>query len=105
MESATIKKITNHDGQINCLELQGMLVVFNSQKIKDEFVSVVSNAAAQIDVVVSEVDEIDLSFIQLIVAFTSQLTKSGVGCRLHWNLTDEQRSLLENVGMINELFN
>jgi anti-anti-sigma regulatory factor len=104
MESVKFQKLTNEQGLITDLTIGGLLVVENSQHIKIELLGVLSRLDKSVKIEISEVDNIDLSFIQLIVAFRRQLYENGIKFQFNWSLDYDQRLLFENVGLINELF-
>lgn len=104
MENVKFQILTNEQGLITHLTLGGLLVVENSQQIKIELLGALSRLCNSVKIEISEVDDIDLTFIQLIVAFRKQLYENGTKFQLNWNLDDSQRLLFENVGLSNELF-
>lgn len=104
MDNLKIQKFNNEKGLITNLSIGGLLVVENAQRIKKELVGMLNQLSDSVEIEINEVDNIDLSFIQLIVSFTSQLNEKGVKFRLNWNLDEDQQSLFENVGLSNELF-
>ncbi len=104
MESVKFQKLTNEQGLITDLTIGGLLVVENSQHIKIELLGALPRLGDSINIEISEVDDIDLTFIQLIVTFRKQLYENGVKFQFNWSLDYDQRLLFENVGLINELF-
>lgn len=104
MENLKFQIFTNEQGLVTNLSLSGMLVVENSQHIKKELVGVVCRLHDSVEVEIGEVDNFDLSFIQLMVAFARQLKEKGTLFRIKWDLDEDQRLLLTHVGLSNELF-
>lgn len=104
MENIIFKKSLNEQGQITGLEIGGMLILENSQQLKKEFTGVADCLSKQVKITISNADEIDLSCIQLFIAFINQMNEAHVAYQFDWNLDDDQKSLLENVGLSNELF-
>lgn len=104
MEDFKFKVIANEHGQVYSLEFGGMLVLANAQRLKDEFVGVVGRLGRELDIIVEEPEDIDLSFIQLLVAFIKRMDQLKVVYRFDWNLNADQKLLFENVGLNNELF-
>lgn len=104
MENVKFQTLTNDQGLITDLTIGGLLVVENSQHIKIELLGALPRLDDSIKIEISEVDDIDLTFIQLIVAFRKQLYEKGTEFQLNWSLDDDQRLLFENVGLSNELF-
>jgi len=95
--------ISNEKDQITGLELGGMLVMENAQKLKDKLIGIADRLDHEVVISVSELEEIDLSNIQLLVAFARRMTESEVSFRFEWNIDDDQKLLLEHVGIANEL--
>jgi hypothetical protein len=104
MEDSKIQLKTNEQGQIANIELGGMLVLENIQTIKKELVGALSCLADRVKISVIGPTEIDLSFIQLLVAMIRQMDKLNILYRIDWQIDDDQKLLLEQVGMSNELF-
>jgi hypothetical protein len=57
-----------------------------------------------VKITIAEVIDIDLSFIQLLMAFMRQLNELKIDYEIVWNLEDEQKMILNNVGLNNEIF-
>lgn len=104
MDSIIFKKLLDEKDRITGLEIGGMLVLENSLQLKKEFADAVNYLSGKVNIVVSSVEEIDLSCIQLFLAFIKLMHESHVNYRFDWKLEDDQRTLLENVGFSNELF-
>lgn len=104
MESLKFNKSYDGQGQVSTLEISGMLVVENSQQLKKEFVDVFYNLGDRFEVIIDHVQEIDLSCIQLFVAFIGKMEEASVGFNFDWNLDEDQRSFIENVGLSKVLF-
>lgn len=104
MESYTFKKLENKDGQIKGLEISGLLVLENANDLKRDFLSVSRIMDKQLKISISDVSDVDLSFIQLLLAFITEMDEQRVTFSLEWNLDDDQKTLLENVGLSSELF-
>lgn len=104
MDNLKFQTSANQKGLITNLSFGGFLVIENAQKIKDELVGIFNKLSDSVEIEISEIDNIDLSFIQLIVSFSSQLNESGIKVKYFWKLDDDHRLLFENVGFSNELF-
>lgn len=104
MENILFKKLLNEQGLINGLEIGGMLVLENSQQLKKEFGDTLNFLSKKVTIAVFDVDEIDLSCIQLFIAFIKYMNDLPVAYDFDWNLNEDQRVLLENAGLSNELF-
>ena len=104
MESVKFQKLTNGQGLITHLKIGGILVVDYAQNIKKELVDTLDNLDETVEIKICEVDDIDISFIQLIIAYTKRITEKGIKFQLKWELEEDQRLLFENVGLSYELF-
>ncbi|MBL7969250.1 MAG: hypothetical protein JNK09_19765 [Prolixibacteraceae bacterium] len=104
MESVKFQKLTNEQGLITHLKVGGLLVVEHAQYIKKELVDTLGNLNDSVEIQICEVDDIDISFIQLIIAYTKRVAENGIKFHLKWELEEDQRLLFENVGLSYELF-
>lgn len=104
MNNISFKKSTDEQGFIFHLQMGGMLILENSEYLKNELVVASGKLAGVVDIEVKDVQEIDLSCIQLILSLIRYLDDHHISYKFGWKLSEEQRSLLENVGFGNELF-
>jgi anti-anti-sigma regulatory factor len=104
MESFKLKVVRNGTGQVEMLDFSGLLVVSNSQQIHKELVSVCDDMNSNLTITIEDVEDIDLSFVQLIVAFTRKMTENQIKFRINWNLDAASQLLLKNAGFKNDLF-
>jgi len=104
MENIIFQKTQDEQGQISGIAISGLLVLENSQELKKEFLGVIDCVSGRVKITVSNISEIDLSCIQLFMAFIRQLNVAHVIYEFEWNLDEDQKILLENVGLSNELF-
>jgi len=103
MENIIFQKTQDEQGQISGIAISGLLVLENSQELKKEFLGVIDCLSSRVKIAVSNISEIDLSCIQLFMAFIRQLDVAHVAYQFEWNLEEDQKILLENVGLSNEL--
>ena len=104
MANIIFQKSINEQGQITSLEIGGSLVLENSEQFKKEILGLIDILDKQVKITVSNVEEIDLSCIQLFIAFIKQMDEDRVVYQLIWNLDEDQKMLMENVGLSNELY-
>ena len=104
MESVKFQKSLNGQGRLTSLEIGGMLVLENSQQLKNELIGVIFTLSDEVKITISGADEIDLSCIQLFMAFIRRLDEIKVTYQFIWNLDEDQKSLWENVGLSKKLF-
>lgn len=104
MGSFKFQKLMNDQGQLTGLEIGGVLVLEQSQMLKNEFLAVVNGLNNQLEIKISELEEIDISCIQLIAAFIRVLDHLKIKYQLVWDIDQEQRLLLESIGLSNDFF-
>ena len=104
MESVKFQKSLNGQGRLTSLEIGGMLVLENSQQLKNELIGVIFTLSDEVKITISGADEIDLSCIQLFMAFIRRLDEINVTYEFIWNLDEDQKSLWENVGLSKKIF-
>ena len=102
-ENFKFNSTSNEQDQIIGLELGGMLVLENAQTLKDKLIAISQRLGNELVITISELDEIDLSNIQILVAFIRSMHESDVSFRFEWDIDDDQKLLLEHVGISNEL--
>jgi len=104
MENVNFSIKSNKKNQITGIEIGGMLVLENAQLIKNELLKISDILSNQVKITISEPDEIDISFIQLIVAFIRVMDKLNVSFQFNWMIDEDQKVLLDHVGLGQELF-
>lgn len=104
MENIIFQKSSNEQGKVTEIEIGGMLVLENSSQLKKEFVGVVDYLSERVLITISNVEEIDLSFVQLLVAFKKSVLEKHTAFELVWKIDEEQKLLFDNVGLSTELF-
>lgn len=104
METIICKKLTNEQGRIIDIELGGMLVLENSSHLKKELVGVMNHLNNKVKIRILNPEGLDLSCIQLLMAFIKHMDENHVTYSFEWSLDDDQKTLLGNVGLNNELF-
>ncbi len=104
MENIIFRKTLNEQDRITGLEIGGMLVLENSQELKKGFLAVIDCLSDRVKITVLNSTEIDLSCIQLFAAFIKHMNIARVSYQFVWNLDEDQQTLLENVGLSNELY-
>lgn len=76
----------------------------NSQSLKQELVGVIDSLFSDVELIISEVDEFDLSCIQVLASFINAMTKLKINYTFSWEIEPEQKQLLENIGLSNDFF-
>ncbi len=104
MENVKFQLSANEQGKISALEIGGILILENAQQLKNELVGIIDRLSESVKITIPEGTEIDLSCIQLIVAFIKRMEDLDIDYQFLWNLEEDQKSLLLKVGLSNELF-
>jgi hypothetical protein len=104
MENMNFKKSLNEQGRITGIEIGGGLVLENSQELKKELAGLVDHLSNRVDITILNAEEIDLSCIQLFIALIKSMNETHVSYQFVWDLGEDQKALLENVGLGNELY-
>lgn len=104
MEKVKFQKSLDESERIAKLEVSGWFILENAELIKAKLMDVADQLSPTVHFVVSDLEDIDLSGIQLFIAFFKEMNKRKVVYTIQWNIDDDQKQLLENVGLSNELF-
>jgi hypothetical protein len=104
MENVNFHIKSDDQSRIVGLGITGRLVLENAQMIKSELVKISDLLSDQVKITISEPEELDISFIQLIVAFIKRMDELNVAYQFDWKIDDDQKFLLEHAGLSNELF-
>ncbi|BBE15898.1 hypothetical protein AQPE_0034 [Aquipluma nitroreducens] len=103
MENFIFHKTQDEQGRIVSIKISGLLILENSQELKKEFLGLIDSLGNRLKINISNVTDIDLSFVQLFMAFVRQMNIAHVACQFEWKLDEDQKTLFENVGLSNEL--
>lgn len=104
MEKVKFQKSQDEYGRIFKLEVSGFFTLENSELIKGKFIEMAGQLSQTVHLVVSDIEDIDLSGIQLLIAFFKEMNKKKVIYTVEWDIDEDQKLLLEHVGLSNELF-
>lgn len=104
MEKVKFQKSLDESNRILKLEVSGLFILENSELIKSKFIEVADQLSQSVHLFISDLEDIDLSGIQLFIAFFKEMNKKKVDYTVEWNIDEDQKLLLENVGLSNELF-
>lgn len=100
--SYKISKITKTDDGVSELTISGQLVIANASKIKADLVKL-SFKTKQVKFVIKDVDDFDLSMVQLLKALVLQCENKNVKVSCDFQLNDDLNVLLNRSGVIEEL--
>ena len=104
MEKLKFRALADEHGRIELIEIGGLIVLETAFKLKDELVAVVNNLSNHVIINIFELEELDLSGVQLLVAFIRKMDQMKINYRFNWNIEEEQKALFANVGLGIDLF-
>jgi anti-anti-sigma regulatory factor len=88
----------------NIVEITGSLVINHIEKIYHDL-STNLDFSKNLKVVLDQVDNIDITFVQLLLSLKKQFGKSGLELTLQSKLSDDMWLLLNNAGFNKQLIN
>ncbi len=94
----------NESGLISEIEIGGMLILENAEQLRKEFMDTIGILNDHIIIKVSTLEEIDIPCIQLFIAFIRKMNNLKIKFQFNWDIDEDQKMLLENVGLSDELF-
>lgn len=92
------------NGRIERIEGGGLVVLETALELKNELVGISDRLSSKVKITILELEELDLSGVQLMVAFIRHMDKMKVEYQIDWNIDEDQKALFVNVGIGNELF-
>lgn len=104
MGKLSFRTSADKQGRIEVIEIGGLLVLETVLELKNELLGIADRLNIKTKIIILELEEIDLSCVQLLVAFIRHMDKLKIEFHIDWNLNEEQRALFVNVGIENELF-
>jgi anti-anti-sigma regulatory factor len=104
MEKLKFRTSADKQGRIEKIEIEGLLVLETALDLKNELVGIADHLGSKVKISISEIEEMDLSCAQLLVAFFRHMNQLKVKYQIIWDIDEEQKSLFVNVGVGVELF-
>jgi anti-anti-sigma regulatory factor len=98
------RTLADEHGRIETIEMSGLLVLETAQHLKNELIAILNRLSNKVIINIFELEEMDLSGVQLLVAFIRHMDQMKVNFHFNWNLDEEQKLLFVNVGIGTELF-
>lgn len=86
------------DGKKDQLVFSGLLTRENTGKIRLDLLQKVQSLPEHIVIVIKEVTEMDLSFLQLLQSLLNLMAGRNMSFQLNWLIDDEQLRLLHAAG-------
>ncbi|MEN6457161.1 MAG: hypothetical protein ABFD10_23140 [Prolixibacteraceae bacterium] len=93
MEDYLVEVKKTEDGR-DLLILSGRLTIENMDEIRLKLMQLVSTLSSSLAIVVEEVTNFDLSFLQLFESFRNFLKKQKVNFTFAWQMDEDQMKLL-----------
>ena len=100
MKEYQISSSKNKKTKVLDVELNGNLNVSNISAIKKELNSVVKNNKA-ILLSISDVEDADLTIVQLIVSFRQKCQTENIDLKTNFDLSEETKELFDRAGFTN----
>jgi len=104
IEKLKFRILADNRGRIETIEIGGLIVLETALKLKNELVAIEKNLSSKVIINIFELVEMDLSGVQLLVAFIRLMDHAKINYQINWNIDEEQKALFSNVGLGNELF-
>ena len=104
MKKLKFLALADERGRIELIEIGGLIVLETAFKLKNELVAVANNLSNHVIINIFELEELDLSGVQLLVAFIRKMDQMKINYRFNWNIEEEQKALFANVGLGIDLF-
>jgi ABC-type transporter Mla MlaB component len=98
MKNFKVTPAKSNGDKIARVDLQGDLSLNTIVELKDLLLDIIDKYQ-QFDIKISNVDTIDLGFMQLLQSFRWTAEKQKKVVELEFSLTDEQAQLLSNAGL------
>ena len=104
MKKLKFLALADKHGKVERIDMGGMIVLETTIQLKNELVAIENNLCDDVVITIFELEELDLSGVQLLVAFIRKMDQMKINYRFNWNIEEEQKALFTNVGLGVELF-
>lgn len=104
MEKLKFLALADKHGKVERIDMGGLIVLETAFQLKNELVAIENNLCDNVTVSIFELEELDLSGVQLLVAFIRKMDQMKINYQFNWNIGEEQKAFCTNVGLGNELF-
>lgn len=104
MGKLSFRSLADKQGRIEAVEIGGLLVLETALELKNELIGIADRLSIKVKINIIDLEELDLSGVQMLVSFIRHLDSIAIGYQINWNLNEEQKALFVNVGIGNELF-
>lgn len=94
----------NKDGQIETIEIGGLLILETALELKNEFLKVSDRLSKELKIHICDLDEMDLPGVQVLVAFFRLMDKKKITLLVQWTLEADQKEFFANLGIGVELY-
>ena len=99
MEKLRFRTSANKNGQIETIEIGGLLVLETAIQLKNELVIIAENLHKVIRIHIFDLEEMDLTGVQLLVAFFRFLKQKKIKYDIDWDLDEDQKTFFTNIGI------
>lgn len=94
----------NKDGQIETIEIGGLLILETASELKNEFLKIVDHLSMELRIHIYDLEEMDLPGVQILVAFFRLMDKKKIAFQVLWTLEADQKEFFANLGIGVELY-
>lgn len=91
-------EIKKTEGERDQFIFSGQLTIEHAGKIKTRLMQLVSSFSSSLDIIMQEVTDFDLSFLQLLQSFINLLAFKNIDYTIRWLIDEEQEKLLVGSG-------
>lgn len=104
MAQSPFSIVLSKDANANTVELSGSLAINHIEKIYDELSNHI-DLAKNLQINVKAVENIDITFIQVLLSLKKEYNDLGLTLNISMDLSDDSWSLLHNAGFKNQFTN
>ena len=104
MEKLKFRTSADNNGRIETIEIGGFLILETALELKNELVIIFNRLHTEVKISIRDMEEMDLSAVQLLVAFIRYMGQKKIKYEIDWNLDEDQKAFFINVGMGDELY-
>ena len=99
MKKLKFLALADKHGKVERIDMGGLIVLETALQLKNELVAIENNLCDNITITIFELEELDLSGVQLLVAFIRKMDQMKINYEFNWNIEEEQKALFANVGL------
>lgn len=94
----------NKDGQIETIEIGGLLILETALELKSELLRIADRLSMKLKIHMVDLEEMDLPGVQVLVAFFRLMDKKKINFQIIWTLETDQKEFFAKLGIGVELY-